>query len=421
MTDNLPAPRQEPTREIARTDTDSWTNVFADVVELARGIADTEFVPRGLRGSIPATTAAILYGREVGLPPMTSLNNTHVIEGRPSLAAEVMRAMVIAAGHEIEVLESTGSVFRIRAKRRGSERWTPEVVWTIDMARAAGLLGKNNWKNHPRRMLQARGSSELCELYFPDVIAGFKSVEEMTDELDSDGPAEQAEPSTKVARKRTTRKTAAAKPAPAGKPAEQPDIDGPPLPGDPGYDAPSVPSPGEVTAGQSPAGGEAATAPEGAVGEDVEPPAGDDQGQTVRGDGHVVDLMGALQRSVDAAKASRADDVVDAEIVEEGAPEDALPMEEPPADEEPAPQVETEPKPGPSTRAQHRMLFARLSELEVADSERLAYASALIGREVESFNGISKAEAHTLIETLALIDGRAALDALVDAAEERRS
>lgn len=120
MTDNLPAPRQEPTREIARTDTDSWTNVFADVVELARGIADTEFVPRGLRGSIPATTAAILYGREVGLPPMTSLNNTHVIEGRPSLAAEVMRAMVIAAGHEIEVLESTGSVFRIRAKRRGS-------------------------------------------------------------------------------------------------------------------------------------------------------------------------------------------------------------------------------------------------------------------------------------------------------------
>ena len=167
------------TREVARTDTDSWTNIFGNVVELARGIAETEFVPRGLRGSIPATTAAILYGREVGLPPMTALNQTHVIEGKPSMAAEAMRAMVLAAGHEIEVLESTGGVCRMRARRRGSERWTPEVVWTIDMARAANLTNKPNWKNHPRRMLQARASSELCELHFPDVVLGFKSIEEM--------------------------------------------------------------------------------------------------------------------------------------------------------------------------------------------------------------------------------------------------
>lgn len=387
MTDNLPATRQaEPTREIARTDTDSWTGVFSDVLELARGIAGTEFVPRGLRDNIAATTAAILYGREVGLPPMTALNNTHVIEGRPSMAAEAMRAMVLAAGHEIEVIESTGSICKMRAKRRGTERWTPEVVWTIDMARAANLLGKNNWKNHPRRMLQARCSSELCELYFPDVVLGFKSVEEMTDELDGDGPAAEGEAPTKVARKRAAKKTTPGRPAPAAKPAEQPVIDGPPLPGDPGYDAPSVPSPGEAPAGQSAAGGETATAPGGAVGEDVEPPAADDQD----------------------------DDVVDAEVVDE-------PPFEPPAEEEPRAEVETEPKPGPSTRAQHRMLFARLSELEVADSERLAYASALIGREVDSFNGISKAEAHTLIETLAMVGSREDLDALVDAAEERRS
>lgn len=372
MTDNLPARViAEPAREVARTDTDSWTAVFQDVVELARGIADTEFVPRGLRGSIPATTAAILYGREVGLPPMTSLNQTHIIEGKPSMAAEAMRAMVLAAGHEIEVLESTGSLCRMRAKRRGTERWTPEVVWSIDMARAAGLLSKNNWKNHPRRMLQARASSELCELYFPDVVLGFRSVEEMQDAVDQDGADEPAEASTtKVTRKRAAKKTTAARPAAPDVPASRPVMDGPPLPGEPGFDGPVQASKEDQSAGGD---GDQTT-----VGEDVPP-----------------------------ADTHDDEDVHDVEIVEP---------------EEPAASVDEDPKPGPSTRAQHRMLFGRLEALDVrGDEDRLRIASVLIGRVIESFNSMSKAEASALIETLGFIDDRAALDQLVRGVEERTS
>lgn len=373
MSDNLPERR--PDREVARTDTDSWIDVVGDVAGLAQKIAATEFVPKNLRGNIAGTAAAILYGREVGLPPMTTLTQTHVIDGKPAMSAEAMRAMVLAAGHTIHVAETTGGRCVMRGRRAGADEWT-EIVWTLDMARAAGVANKQVWKSYPRQMLQARATTELVRLVFPDVIHGFRSVEEF-DQIDgvvvvedAEGNTAPAASGTKVTRRRTAKKAAA--PAPVQAPVESTaDMDGPPLPGDE--------SPAPV--GQSPAGGETATAPGGAVGEDVEPPAGDDQ-----------------------------DDVVDAEVVE-----DEPPLEEPRAE------VDPEPKPGPSTRAQHRMLFARLSELDVDDAERLAYASALIGREIESFNGMSKAEAHTLIETLALIDGRAALDALVDAAEERRS
>lgn len=375
MSENVPAVVPDQTREVARTDTDSWIPVLGNVIELANAISATDFVPRGLRGSATATAAAILYGREVGLPPMTALTQTHVIDGKPAMSAEAMRAMVLAAGHHIFVAETTGARCVMRGRRTSSDDWT-EIVWTIDMARSAGVANKQVWKSYPRQMLQARATTELVRLVFPDVIHGFRSLEEFN-ELDGvvvedeEGNTGPAAPST-VSRRRTTRKKPAAAPsAPAAPVAEPDDMDGPPLPG--------ADDPAEASEGESVAGGDAA------AGEDdaAEPPATDDQHE----------------------------DVVDAEVVED-----------PPADAEPAGAVEEHPKPGLSTRAQHRMLFGRFNAFDIEeDGERLAYTSALVGREVESFTKLSKAEASTLIETLALVGSRLDLDALVDAADERRA
>jgi hypothetical protein len=70
-----------PEREVARRDTDSWSQMAGPIFKRAAESANTEFVPRGLRGKAPAAAAAMLYGRAVGLPPMTALNGTHVIDG----------------------------------------------------------------------------------------------------------------------------------------------------------------------------------------------------------------------------------------------------------------------------------------------------------------------------------------------------
>lgn len=190
LPDIAPAPRQ---------DTDSWVQVMAQVVRLAEHVAPTDFVPRGLRGNVPATTAAMLYGREVGLPPMTALTSIHVVDGRPGMSAEAMRSLVYAAGHEIVFDESTGAICRMRARRRASNEWT-SLSWTIDMARAAGLMGKDNWKKYPRDMLIARCTTALCRMVFPDVIHGFRSTEELGDMGDSAAPPEPPR------RSRTTRR-----------------------------------------------------------------------------------------------------------------------------------------------------------------------------------------------------------------------
>ncbi|WP_375425966.1 hypothetical protein [uncultured Friedmanniella sp.] len=257
MTDPTPGTDLElrPPAALARPNldreiTDSWTSVIGSVVKLSEHVAATDFVPKGLRDNAPAVAAAILHGRELGLPPMTSLAQTYMVQGRPTLSAEGLRALVLAAGHDIEVTTTTGATCTMRGRRRGRSTWT-EVTWTIDMARAAGLTTKDTWKHHPRQMLQARTSAELCRLVFPDVCHGMGAAEELQDEPTDDQAPGSAEETPKTTVSRATRRSTAKAPAPSGEPVAvstpapplEVDIPLPDAPGPSGPDAPS-PAPG---------------------------------------------------------------------------------------------------------------------------------------------------------------------------------
>jgi hypothetical protein len=290
MTENLPAvvtPRQHPEREhLVNSDTDSWTSVLPDVIDLARAITDTDFVPKGLRQSVAGTAAAILYGREVGLGPMTTLQSTHVVHGKVGVSAEIMRAMVFAAGHDIMFDRSTSAVCTVRGRRQGSDQWSPPVEWTIDDAKKAGLIRPDSaWSTYPRRMLQARATSELCQLVFPDVIHGFSTVEELEDIEASNGTAP-APAATTVQRQTPTRSrkkppTTVLGPEPDPAPAKH--ADPPPLPGEHGYtDTPARrpshppptavgPEPPTLTPPAQPTS--AAVPPTDAAGQEAPPPA----------------------------------------------------------------------------------------------------------------------------------------------------
>ena len=205
---------------------------------LANRLQRTDFVPDALKGKPEAIMAAMLTGAELDIPPMQALKSIHVVKGRPALSAELMRALVLRAGHELWFEEKSATRVIAAGSRKGSTRES-RVTWTHDMAKNAGLLGKDNWKGYPEAMLTARATSQLCRDIFPDVLAGLgHSLEELTDGDFDDAPPPAPEassaPPAPAARKtaKATRRVARAEQKPEEPLPEPPRGEAPPLPGD---------------------------------------------------------------------------------------------------------------------------------------------------------------------------------------------
>jgi hypothetical protein len=166
-------------------------SIIADVVQLAGIVAGTEMVPEELRNRPDAVAAVVLAGHELGLPPMQALSTVHLIKGRPSLAAEAMRALVISAGHSIHVsADADEGKAIVRRREWPSDRWE---TYTFSMADAklARLTGNadSGWTKYPRAMLTARATSEACRAVFPDVIRGVSYTPEEVESLEPPVPA----------------------------------------------------------------------------------------------------------------------------------------------------------------------------------------------------------------------------------------
>lgn len=144
-------------------------------------ISQTEFVPPGLRGNLPAILACVATGRALGIADMTALRSIHIIDGKATFAAELMVLLVRRAGHSItgEVVDGSATVTGTRADNGD----TMTATWTLAMAERAGLVNKSNWKKYPESMLWARAVSQLARMLFADCFAGNTYTPE---ELDGD-------------------------------------------------------------------------------------------------------------------------------------------------------------------------------------------------------------------------------------------
>lgn len=139
-----------------------------------------------LKGSmVPATfktpqavLSAILYGQELGFSPVQALNSVFVVNGKPTLESHAIKALMIQNGAVIKTVkhDATECILEIS---RGN--WTERFDFHIDTAKAAGLLGKDIWKNYPKDMLYARAVSRGGRNMFADKLKGFYGREEMED------------------------------------------------------------------------------------------------------------------------------------------------------------------------------------------------------------------------------------------------
>jgi len=133
--------------------------------------------------------AAVLVGRELGIPPMEAINSLFLVNGSVSMSGKLMSSLVHRAGHQLNVeIEKERSV--VTAYRRQPDGELMEVGSTsfgAKEAMLAGLTDKETYLSYPTIMWSWRAISQACRFYFADVLSGVVYVPE---EVNTDAPTE---------------------------------------------------------------------------------------------------------------------------------------------------------------------------------------------------------------------------------------
>ena len=186
----------------------------------------SRLLPRGI-ATPEAAFALIVTGRELGLSAMQALRSIHIVEGKPTLSADLMVALVkrSEACLFFRLVESSAERAIYEAHRRGEPSPT-RLAFTIEEARAAGVATKENWRRYPAAMLRARCAAALARAVFPDLVLGVYDPDELAPVVDvtpapaAPAPAPAPAPiPAPVEAAPATRRRAKAEPAPAAPPA----------------------------------------------------------------------------------------------------------------------------------------------------------------------------------------------------------
>ena len=120
-----------------------------DAVRLAQRLHDSRMF--SAYGTPQAVLSTLLLGREIGLPAMASLRSVHVIEGKHSLSADLMVALVLKSGFcrvFPDDRESTDKICTFETKRSDAPKPT-RISYTKDEAEKADFLRPGKGKPSP--------------------------------------------------------------------------------------------------------------------------------------------------------------------------------------------------------------------------------------------------------------------------------
>jgi hypothetical protein len=156
---------------------------YNDLHRLAHAMVAGGIAPKGMTAE--AACGVMAFGMELGLTPIQSLKDVAFINGKPCAYGDAVSGLINASGLLAAAPEVTyskdGQGCRVVLRRRGVPG---EFVGEYDLAKAkrADLLGKDNWKKFPERMLYWRAYSYAARDGFSDVLKGLNSREVVEDD-----------------------------------------------------------------------------------------------------------------------------------------------------------------------------------------------------------------------------------------------
>lgn len=163
--------------------------VLADQIRKAELMAGANLLPDNYRKQPANILWAMEMAEALDVTLAQAITGISVISGKPSMSAEMMRALVLRHGHLFRVTVMTDEQVTVEVARRERPDDIQQFTFTMQDAQHAELAKSANYRKHPKSMLLARVTSLACRAVFPDVVAGMGYT---PDELADPTPMAQA-------------------------------------------------------------------------------------------------------------------------------------------------------------------------------------------------------------------------------------
>jgi hypothetical protein len=324
-----------------------WAEAAEAAWQLAQRLVWTDIVPAGFRATSQMSpqmvnqvtgncAAALMWGAELSLPPMAALRSIYVIKGQPAMYTKAIVGLAQGRGHRIWTELETDDQVTVAGHRDGDPDHVERVTYTLARARAEGLTRNENYRTRPRHMLWARAAGDVARRIAADILMGVP--DDSADDLAQ--PAAPRAARAPIQRASGPRQLSAADAAPALDSNQEP----------------------------TPLSGAAAAARHDQPADELTPPGPEAGGQSP-------------------------DEVSDIGPVEEDAGGDSTGLVE--GNAEPAVEY--------ITKAQQNHMHALFNAAGLGKEHRdarLAYTRDVIGREIETSNALTVAEASAVIDAL---------------------
>lgn len=149
---------------------------FSDMERMAQAIAKSGLF--GIKSPEQALALGLVAVSE-NRPFASIATDYDIVQGRPALRAQAALSRFQNAGGKIQWITRNDQECTVEGSHPLGG--TLRVTWTIERAAAAGLTGKQSWRQYPCALLSARCVAELVRAILPSCLSGQYLVEEVSD------------------------------------------------------------------------------------------------------------------------------------------------------------------------------------------------------------------------------------------------
>lgn len=197
MTDQPDQPEAPPSTDVVVLPRDplnlSHLSLY-DINALASNAARSRYFADAPIGA--AAAVKIVWGQELGIPPMASLSGIHMVKGKPGMHYATIGALLKKHGWRFDPVEWDDEHCVIDWYEPNPDRaliWVPptgftiedveklpprhtlvgQSSWSLEEARRAGVVkDQSPWKTYPKVMLYARALSIGAKIFAPEIFSG---------------------------------------------------------------------------------------------------------------------------------------------------------------------------------------------------------------------------------------------------------